>query len=255
MASTVTTQLERSARKFAQETELGKTRRARKIDRILAAVFPDARAELDFTNAFELLIATVLSAQTTDVRVNQVTPALFAAYPDARALAAARLEDVEEYIRPTGFFRSKAKNIVALAAELVDSYDAEVPRTQRELVKLPGVGVKTANVVLGNAFGVPGLTVDTHVGRMARRLGFSTAKDPLAVEEDLKRLYPRKDLTMVSHRLIFLGRRICHARKPACGVCPLAKLCPSYGLGEMDVEKAEKLLSYGLTIPEGGWNV
>lgn len=233
---------------------MAKVRRARKIDRILARVFPDARAELDFTNPFELLIATVLSAQTTDVRVNQVTPHLFAKYPSAHELAAATREDVEEIIRPTGFFRAKAANIVALAEQLVDLYDGEVPRTQKELVKLPGVGVKTANVVLGNAFDTPGLTVDTHVGRLARRLGLSKNTDPLKVEEDLKGLYDRRDLTMVSHRLIFLGRRICHAKRPACGACPIAQLCPSYGEGELDQQLAASLFAYGLEYPEGGWN-
>ncbi len=244
----------RKRRQFAKETRLAKVRRARKIDRILAQVFPDARAELDFTNPFELLIATVLSAQTTDVRVNQVTPELFARYPSAHTLAAATREDVEAIIRPTGFFRSKAANIIALAIQLVELYDGEVPRTQKELVKLPGVGVKTANVVLGNAFDTPGLTVDTHVGRLARRMGFTTHTDPLKVEADLQDLYDPRDLTLVSHRLIFMGRRICHARRPACGACPIANLCPSYGEGELDEHTAASLFTYGLTYPEGGWD-
>lgn len=242
-------------RHYLNETHLAKVRRARKIDRILTQVFPNARAELDFSNPFELLIATVLSAQTTDVRVNQVTPALFATYPTAADLAQATREDVEAIIRPTGFFRAKAANIIELATQLVDRHGGEVPANQAELVKLPGVGVKTANVVLGNAFGIPGLTVDTHVGRMSRRLGLSTQTDPAKVEADLMGLYPRKDLTDVSHRLIFLGRRICHAKKPACGACPLIRLCPSFGIGEVDESAAAALFAYGLTYPAGGWNL
>lgn len=247
--------LERSQRRFAEETRLGRVRRARKIDRMLQKVFPDARAELDFRNAFELLIATVLSAQTTDVRVNQVTPELFAAYPDATALAQAHVEDVEEIIRPTGFFRSKAKNIIALAEQLVEEHAGKVPADQAALVRLPGVGVKTANVVLGNAFSIPGLTIDTHVGRLARRLGFTNEENPDKVEADLLPLYKKSDLTMVSHRLIFLGRRICHSRGPACGVCPIARLCPSYGMGPLDPAEAEAKLAYGLEVPQGGWQL
>ncbi|MYM19238.1 endonuclease III [Brevibacterium sp. 5221] len=240
---------EKSERKFAHETHLGRVRRARRIDRELARIYPDARAELDFSNAFELLIATVLSAQTTDIRVNEVTPELFAAYPDAAALADARLEDVEAIIRPTGFFRAKAKNIVGLSQALVADHGGEVPGEQAALVALPGVGVKTANVVLGNAFGIPGLTIDTHVGRLARRLGYTRQTDPLKVEADLTELFARRDLTMVSHRLIFHGRRICHAKRPACGVCPISALCPSFGIGELDPEAAAGLLGYGMAVP------
>lgn len=231
-----------SARRFAEETALGRTRRARRINRALAEEYPHARSALDFRNPFQLLIATVLSAQTTDVRVNQVTPALFAAYPDAQALAAADHVAVEEIIRPTGFFRAKARNIVALAQELVERFDAEVPDRMADLVTLPGTGRKTANVVLGNAFGRPGLPVDTHVGRLARRLGFTSETDPVGVEHDVAALFPAKDLTMLSHRLIFHGRRICHARRPACGVCPISALCPSYGIGELDPVKARGML-------------
>lgn len=245
----------RKRRQFATETHVGRVRRARKIDRILAVVFPDARAELDFTNAYELLVATVLSAQTTDVRVNQVTPELFATYPTPAALAQATRSDLEAIIRPTGFFRTKAANLIELAVNLVERYGGEVPGNQKDLVTLPGVGVKTANVVLGNAFGIPGLTVDTHVGRLARRLGLSPHTDPLKVEADLAELYLRRDLTLVSHRLIFLGRRICHAKKPACGACPIARLCPSFGEGEIDEVAAAKLLTYGLVYPEGGWGL
>lgn len=246
------TVLEKSHARFAAESQLGLTRRARRIDRALAQTYPDARAELDFTSAFELLIATVLSAQTTDVRVNEVTPVLFAAYPDALALSEARVEDVESIVRPTGFFRMKAKNIVALAAQLVERHGGKVPAATAELIALPGVGVKTARVVLGNAFDVPGLAVDTHVMRLSHRLGYSQAKDPLTIEAEVSALFPARALTMVSHRLIFHGRRICHAKKPACGVCPIAALCPSFGTGELDPVKAEKLLGYSMTLPTTG---
>ncbi|WP_373566588.1 endonuclease III [Brevibacterium sp. 91QC2O2] len=235
---------EKSARKFSRETPLGRKRRARKINRILAATYPYAHAELDFRNPFELLVATVISAQTTDVRVNQVTPELFSRYPDAFALAAARIEDVESIIRPTGFYRAKAKNIVALANKLVTDFDGVVPDTVRELTTLPGTGRKTAFVVMGNAFGMPGLTVDTHFGRLARRLGWSAQEDPVKVEADVAELFEPRDWTMLSHRLIFHGRRICHSRKPACGACPITALCPSFGIGEVDPQQARALLTY-----------
>lgn len=202
-------------------------RRARKIDRLLAQEYPDARCELDFTNAFELLVATVLSAQTTDVRVNQVTPELFDRFPDAAAMSQATLEELEEILRPLGFFRAKAKSLNGLGIMLVDRFEGRVPGTVSELVALPGVGRKTALVVLGNAFGIPGIAVDTHVGRLARRLGLTTEQDALKVENDLNELFPRKDWTDVSHRLIFHGRRRCFARKPDCGACVIAHLCPS----------------------------
>ncbi|WP_342762350.1 endonuclease III [Kineococcus xinjiangensis] len=219
------------------------TRRARRIHRILAGRYPDAHCELDFGTPLQLLVATVLSAQCTDKRVNQVTPALFARYPDAAALAAADRAELEELIRPTGFFRAKADAILKLSARLVDHYDGEVPPRQADLVMLPGVGRKTANVVLGDAFGIPGLTVDTHVGRLSRRLGFTTHEDPVKVEQDLAALFPRRDHTILSHRLIFHGRRTCHARRPACGACPVASLCPSYGIGETDPVKAAALVT------------
>ncbi len=250
MLDDVLTVLQKSERKFTHETPLGRKRRARRINRVLARVFPNARTELDFETPFQLLIATVLSAQTTDIRVNEVTPELFAAYPDPQALGAAHIADVEAIIRPTGFFRSKAKNIVALSAAIADDWDGRVPETQAGLVTLPGVGVKTANVVLGNAFDTPGLTVDTHVARMSQRLGFTRAKDPAKIEADVAALFPAAELTLVSHRLIFLGRRICHAKRPACGVCPITALCPSFGLGELDPQKAAKLLGYGLTVAD-----
>ncbi|MFP5333736.1 MAG: endonuclease III [Actinomycetes bacterium] len=227
------------------ETPLARVRRARRIHRALAERYPDAHCELDFVSPFQLLVATVLSAQTTDVRVNQVTPALFARYPDARALAAAERADVEELIRPTGFFRAKTDSLLKLAARLVEDFDGEVPNRLEALVTLPGVGRKTANVVLGNAFGVPGITVDTHVARLSRRFGWTDETDPVAIEREVGELFPRRDWTMLSHRLIFHGRRTCHARRPACGACPVARDCPSYGAGETDPVKAAKLLRFG----------
>lgn len=234
----------RAAARGETESPLALTRRARKINRILGETYPYAVAELDFDNPFELLVATVLSAQTTDVRVNATTPELFARYPDAAALASARIEDVEDIVRPLGFYRSKAKAIVNLAAQLMTDYRGQVPGRLEELVKLPGVGRKTAFVVLGNAFGKPGLTVDTHFGRLARRFGFTTEEDPVKVERDVAELFEPKDWTQLSHRLVYHGRRICHAQKPACGACPVADLCPAYGAGETDPVAAEKLLKY-----------
>lgn len=228
------------------ETPLAKKRRARRINRELAEFYPYARCELDFADAFQLLVATVLSAQTTDVRVNQVTPALFSAYPAPADLAAADRGELESLIRPTGFFRSKADKIQRLAASLVHDFGGVVPRDLDDLVTLPGVGRKTAHVVRGNAFGYPGLTVDTHFGRLARRLGFTTSEDAVAVERDVAALFERSDWTMLSHRLIFHGRRICHSRRPACGACPIAALCPSYGIGEIDHEAALKLRRFEL---------
>ncbi|HIY95092.1 MAG TPA: endonuclease III [Candidatus Rothia avicola] len=234
----------RAAARGETESPLALTRRARKINRILGETYPYAVAELDFDNPFELLVATVLSAQTTDVRVNATTPELFARYPDAAALASARIEDVEDIVRPLGFYRSKAKAIVNLAAQLMADHRGQVPGRLEELVKLPGVGRKTAFVVLGNAFGKPGLTVDTHFGRLARRFGFTTEEDPVKVERDVAELFEPKDWTQLSHRLVYHGRRICHAQKPACGACPVADLCPAYGAGETDPVAAEKLLKY-----------
>lgn len=224
-----------------KETPEEQKKRAAAINRILAKTFPDARCELDYENPLQLLVATVLSAQCTDKRVNMVVPGLFKKYPDAKALAGAKQTDIENIIKSTGFYRNKAVSILGLSATLVEKYDGEVPSTMEELVKLPGVGRKTANVVLGNAFGVPGITVDTHVGRIARRLGFTTNTDPVKVEFDLMQTFNKKDWVMWNHRLIFLGRRICHSRKPACGVCPLAKLCPSFGEGPTDKEQAAAL--------------
>jgi len=206
---------------------------ARSIYRILTKEYPDARCELDFNSPLELLVATVLSAQCTDVRVNAVTPVLFKRFPTLETLAAAKLSEVEEIIYSTGFFRSKAKNIKELANKILNDFGGEVPNDLAQLVTLPGVGRKTANVVLGNAFGIPGLTVDTHFGRLSRRFGWSTATDPVKVENDVAKLIPEKEWTLLSHKLIWHGRRICHSRKPECGICPLAKLCPSAGIGKV----------------------
>lgn len=226
----------------ATETPLARTRRARRMHRALAARYPDARCELEFEDPFQLLVATVLSAQTTDVRVNQVTPALFARYPSPAPLAAADRADLEELIKPTGFFRAKSDALLKLSGRLVEAFDGQVPRRLADLVTLPGVGRKTANVVLGNAYGVPGITVDTHVGRTARRFGWTDETDPVAVEHALGELFDRRDWTMLSHRMIFHGRRTCHSRRPACGACPVAADCPSYGLGETDPVRAQALV-------------
>lgn len=201
--------------------------RARAILRALAKQYPDVHCELDFTTPLELLIATVLSAQCTDQRVNSVTPTLFAAYPDAAAYAAADRAELEGLIAPTGFFRQKAATIQGIGQALCERFGGEVPADLEDLVTLPGVGRKTANVVLGEAFGVPGITVDTHVGRLARRLGWTDETAPEKVEADLMELFPPSEWTDLSHRLILHGRRVCHARTPACASCPLASLCPS----------------------------
>ncbi|MEV5374486.1 MULTISPECIES: endonuclease III [Actinomycetes] len=226
------------------ESRTALVRRARRINRELAEVYPYAHPELDFENPFELLVATVLSAQTTDLRVNQTTPALFAAYPTPEDMAAADPETLEQLIRPTGFFRAKAKSLIGLSTAIRDRFGGEVPGRIEDLVSLPGVGRKTAHVVLGNAFGRPGITVDTHFGRLVRRWKWTEATDPEKVEAEICALFPKSEWTMLSHRVIFHGRRICHSRRPACGACPIAPLCPSYGEGETDPEKAEKLLKY-----------
>jgi endonuclease III len=217
-------------------------RRARKVDRVLALTYPDARAELDFDNPFELLVVTVLSAQTTDRRVNAVRPTLFAAYPDAASMAQAPREHLEQIVGPLGFFRAKTDALLKLSAALVERHGGEVPPRLDDLVQLPGVGRKTANVVLGNAFDVPGITVDTHFGRLVRRLGWTVEKDPVKVEHAIGALFPRADWTMLSHHLIWHGRRICHAKKPACGACPVAQWCPSYGEGPTDPDVAAALV-------------
>jgi endonuclease-3 len=228
----------------AAETPTGRTRRARRMYRELLDLYPYAHCELDFRSPWELLVATVLSAQTTDVRVNLTTPALFAAYPGPAELAAADRADIERIIQPTGFFRAKTTSIQGLAAAVLDRFGGEVPGRLDDLVTLPGVGRKTANVVLGNAFGVPGITVDTHFGRLSRRFGWTTEEDPVKVEHEVGALFPKRDWTMLSHVLIFHGRRTCHARRPACGACPIAAWCPSYGDGETDPVVARTLLKY-----------
>ncbi|MFG2825705.1 endonuclease III [Kitasatospora sp. NPDC048365] len=233
------------------ESQLATVRRARRINRELAELYPYAHPELDFDNPFQLLVATVLSAQTTDLRVNQTTPALFAKYPTPEDMAAAVPEELEELIRPTGFFRNKAKSLLGLSAALRDEFGGEVPGRLEDLVTLPGVGRKTANVVLGNAFGVPGITVDTHFGRLARRFGWTAEEDPVKVEAAVAAIFPKSEWTMLSHRVVFHGRRVCHAQKPACGACPVAGLCPSYGVGVTDPEKAAKLLKYELAGKPG----
>ncbi|MFF0462935.1 endonuclease III [Streptomyces mexicanus] len=226
------------------ESRTALVRRARRINRELAEVYPYAHPELDFENSFQLLIATVLSAQTTDLRVNQTTPALFAAYPTPEDLAAADPEVVEQILRPCGFFRAKTKSVIGLSKALVEDFGGEVPGRLEDLVKLPGVGRKTAFVVLGNAFGRPGITVDTHFQRLVRRWKWTEETDPDKIEAAVGALFPKSDWTDLSHHVIWHGRRICHARKPACGACPIAPLCPAYGEGETDPEKAKKLLKY-----------
>ena len=217
-------------------------RRARAMNRALAATYPDARIELDFTNPLELLVATILSAQSTDKRVNLVTPSLFDRYPSAAAYAAADRSDLEEMIKPTGFFRAKTDTLIKLGAALTERFDGEVPHTMAELVTLPGVGRKTANVVLGNGFGVPGITVDTHFGRLVRRFGWTTESEPDKIEAAVGALFPPRDWTQLCHNVIWHGRRRCHARNPACGACPVAGSCPSFGEGETNPVKAAKLV-------------
>jgi len=217
-------------------------RRARRINRELTQAYPDAHCELDFTTPLELLVATILSAQTTDKRVNEVTPELFARYRSAADYAAADRAELEALLKPTGFFRAKTTSLIGLGEALCERFGGEVPRRLADLVTLPGVGRKTANVVLGNAFGVPGITVDTHVGRLARRLRWTTESDPVKAEHEIGALIPRGEWTMLSHRLIFHGRRVCHARRPACGACPVARLCPAYGEGPTDPRVAARLV-------------
>ena len=208
----------------------------------LAAQYPDVHCELDFTTPLELLVATVLSAQCTDQRVNAVTPALFARYRTAADYAAADREELERIITPTGFFRQKAATLQGIGQALCDRFDGEVPADLDALVTLPGVGRKTANVVLGEAFGVPGITVDTHLQRLAGRFGWTTQSDPVKVERDLMELFPKKDWTPMSQLVIWHGRRRCHARRPACGACTVARWCPAYGEGPTDPDVAATLV-------------
>jgi endonuclease-3 len=225
-----------------RESFADKKKRAHAMYRILSKTYPDVKCELDFKNPLQLLVATVLSAQCTDKRVNAVTPALFKKYRSAEAFAGADMRELQNLIKSTGFFRSKAKSIKGLAINIVKEHSGKVPDTLDELVKLPGVGRKTANVVLGHAFDIPGLTVDTHFGRLVRRFGWTKEVDPVKVEFAIMELIPRKEWTNLSQRLIRHGRRVCHSRKPACAACPLYKLCPSYGSGEMDPIKAEAMV-------------
>ena len=215
---------------------------ARAMYRILTTTYLEIRCELDFQSPLQLIIATVLSAQCTDKRVNSLTPALFKKYKNVRAFARADLQDIERLIFPAGFYKVKARHIKGLATKILTDFGGEVPSSLEELITLPGVGRKTANVVLGHAFDIPGITVDTHFGRLARRFGWTTEKDPVKVERIVGELIPRKEWTNLSQRMIWHGRRICHSRKPACGVCPLAKICPSVGIGEMNIEKAKLLV-------------
>jgi endonuclease-3 len=215
---------------------------AAEILRLLQATYPDADCELNFNNPFQLLVATVLSAQCTDARVNDVTKVLFKRYPKPKDLAAADRSELEEIIKSTGFFRAKANSLLGLANKLVTDYNSEVPVELDELVKLPGVGRKTANVVRGEAFDLPGLTVDTHFGRLVRRFGWTTETDPVKVEFAIADLFEPKDWTNLSQTLIWHGRRRCHARKPACGACPVAELCPSFGAGPTEPDVAQKLV-------------
>ena len=225
-----------------RESFADKNKRVQAMYRILSKTYPDVKCELNFKNPLQLLVATVLSAQCTDKRVNAVTPALFKKYRNAEAFAGADMRDLQSLIKSTGFFRAKAKNIKGLATTIVTEHDGKVPDTLEELVKLPGVGRKTSNVVLGHAFDTPGLTVDTHFGRLVRRFGWTKETDPVKVEFAVMDLIPRKEWTNLSQRLIWHGRRVCHSRKPACAACALYKLCPSYGIGEMDPIKARAMV-------------
>ncbi|MBV9515194.1 MAG: endonuclease III [Mycobacteriaceae bacterium] len=229
-------------RRWVAETHLGLVRRARRMNRALAQAFPHVYCELDFTNPLELTVATILSAQSTDKRVNLTTPALFARYRTARDYAGADRAALEELIRPTGFFRNKAAALIKLGQALEERFDGEVPATMAELVTLPSVGRKTANVILGNAFGVPGITVDTHFGRLVRRWRWTEETDPVKVEKAVGELIERSEWTLLSHRVIFHGRRVCHSRRPACGVCVLARDCPSFGLGPTEPPIAATLV-------------
>jgi endonuclease-3 len=210
--------------------------------RALAKIHPDAHCELDHSNPLELAVATILSAQCTDQRVNQVTPKLFVRYPTAAAYAGADRAELEELIKPTGFFRNKTDSLIKLGRALVERYGGAVPERLEELTALPGIGRKTANVILGNAFGVPGITVDTHFSRLVQRWQWTRETDPVKIEHAVGALVEPRDWTMLSHQVIFHGRRVCHARKPACGACALARDCPSYGLGPVDPDVAVRLL-------------
>jgi endonuclease-3 len=221
-----------------RETE----KRAKALYRGLCKTYPEIYCELNFADPLQLVIATVLSAQCTDKRVNLVTARLFKKYKNVRAYAKAPIEEIEEIIYPTGFYHAKARHIRGLAEKVITEFRGEVPSTIEELITLPGVGRKTANVVLGHAFDTPGITVDTHFGRLSRRFGWTQSQDPVKVEHEVGKLIPQAEWTNLSQRMIWHGRRVCHSRKPACGACTLAKICPSVGIGEMDKEKAALLV-------------
>jgi len=225
-----------------RESFSNKKVRAAKMYRVLTKSYPNVRCELDFDNPFQLLVATVLSAQCTDKRVNQTTPALFKKYRSVKKMARTDQADIEQLVKSTGFFRAKAKNIKLLSEKIMNDFDGQVPERLEDLITLPGVGRKTANVVLGHAFNTPGITVDTHFGRLSRRFGWSKSNDPVKVEFEVGDLIPQKEWTNLSQRLIWHSRRVCHSRKPACGACSLSKLCPSFGIGEMDPIKAKRLV-------------
>ena len=225
-----------------RESLVQKNVRARAIYRILSKTYPNVRCELNYKTAYQLLVATVLSAQCTDKRVNQTTPALFKKYPNPLKMAQADIKDIQRLVKSTGFYRAKAKNIKTLSSKIITDFDGKMPNKLESLITLPGVGRKTANVVLGHAFGIPGITVDTHFGRLSRRFGWSNSLDPVKVEFEVGKLIPEKEWTNLSQRLIWHGRRVCHSRKPACGACPIAKYCPSYGMGEIDPVKAKRMV-------------
>lgn len=217
-----------------------KRKSANAIYAVLKRRYPNVHCELNFKSPFQLLVATVLSAQCTDKRVNIVTRELFKEFPNAKAMSRANIRDVQKLIQSTGLFRAKAKNIKGLSQKIMAEFGGRVPQTIEELTTLPGVGRKTANVVLGHAFDIPGITVDTHFGRLSRRFGWTQEKDPVKVEFEVRDLIPQKEWTNLSQRMIWHGRRICHSRRPACGACPVATFCPSYGIGETDPLKAKK---------------
>jgi endonuclease-3 len=232
----------RWAKRFADETPIGRKRRARKMARELAETHPDAHCELDFATPLELAVATILSAQSTDKKINEVTPTVFAKYRTAAEYASADRAQMEEILRPTGFFRNKTDSLIKLGTALVERYNGAVPDKLDDLVSLPGIGRKTANVILGNAFGIPGITVDTHFRRLTNRFGWVHEDDPVKIEFQVDDLIEKRDWTMLSHRVIFHGRRVCHAKKPACGACSIASMCPSYGTGPTEAAAAAKLL-------------
>ena len=225
-----------------RESALAKKNRAGAMYKVLCKRYPNVRCELDFQTPFQLLIATVLSAQCTDKRVNTVTPALFKKFGTPKKMAGAKISKLEDLIHSTGFYHAKARNIKGLSEKLMHEFAGIVPSNLDDLVTLPGVGRKTANVVLGHAFDIPGITVDTHFGRLSRRFKWTTSEDPVKVEHEVGALITQKEWTNLSQRMIWHGRRICHSRKPACGACPLAELCPSYGIGETDKVKAMALV-------------